>query len=49
MRGEIVMRPQGWVVLVLLALAGTAGAAPNDRERPMPDPCVEAPSLPFCQ
>jgi len=39
----------GWTVLLLVALTGTAGALPDDGERPMPDPCVEAPNLPLCQ
>ena len=43
------MRSAGWLVLALLALTSLAHAAPDADEPPMPDPCVEAPNLPFCQ
>jgi len=49
MRGASAMRPAGWLALLLLAVASLAQAAPDGDERPMPDPCVEAPNLPFCR
>lgn len=49
MRGGSAMRSAGWLVLLLLALTSLARAAPDADERPMPDPCTEAPSLPFCR
>jgi hypothetical protein len=42
------MRPLGWLALLLLVV-GAVNAAPDTGERPMPDPCVEAPNLPFCR
>jgi hypothetical protein len=42
------MRSRAWLVLVLLALTSAVHAA-QDGERPMPDPSIEAPSLPFCR
>jgi len=48
-RGGSAMRSAGWLVFLLLALASLAQAAPDADERPMPDPCVEAPNLPFCR
>lgn len=44
------MRSMGWfMVLLLLAAADLAHAGPVGSDPPMPDPCVEAPNLPFCQ
>ena len=43
------LRSAGWLAFLLLAVASLAQAAPDADERPMPDPCVEAPNLPFCR
>jgi hypothetical protein len=44
------MRSITWcVVLLLLAAAAAARAAPGSAPPRMPDPCIEAPNLPFCR
>jgi hypothetical protein len=36
------------ILLLLLATTAVVHAAPGTPERPMPDPCIDAPNLPFC-
>jgi hypothetical protein len=43
------MRALVWAVLLLLALASAVRAAPDAGAPSMPDPCIEAPNLPFCR
>jgi hypothetical protein len=43
------MRSVWFVVLLLLAAMDVARAAPGTPDPPMPDPCIAAPSLPFCR
>jgi hypothetical protein len=45
------MRSMAWCVILLLAVAAAADvarAAPASAPPRMPDPCIEAPNLPFC-
>lgn len=42
------MRAVVWPVLLLLLAVGAAQATPKNPQPPMPDPCIEAPNLPFC-
>jgi hypothetical protein len=37
------------IVLLLLAATAVARAAPGTVQPRMPDPCIEAPNLPFCR
>jgi hypothetical protein len=44
------MRSVGWfVVLLLLAATAVVRAAPGAPGPSMPDPCIDAPNLPFCR
>jgi len=44
------MRSVAWLVVLLLLLAtGAARAAAGSPQPQMPDPCIEAPNLPFCR
>jgi hypothetical protein len=38
-----------FAVLLLLAVTAVARGAPGGTVPPMPDPCIEAPNLPFCR
>ena len=38
-----------FAVLLLLAAMTVARAAPRGTVPPMPDPCLEAPNLPYCR
>jgi hypothetical protein len=49
MREGRAVRSVGWLILLLLVVTNAAHAAPDASERPMPDPCIEAPNLPFCE
>ena len=42
------MRSMTWVAVLLLAM-GAAHAAPQSPQPQMPDPCIQAPNLPFCR
>jgi hypothetical protein len=43
------MRSVAWWVVLLLAATAVARAAPGSAQPRMPDPCIEAPNLPFCR
>jgi hypothetical protein len=43
------MRSMAWCVFLLLVVAADAArAAPGSAPPRMPDPCIDAPNLPFC-
>jgi hypothetical protein len=42
------MRSVAWLVVLVLA-TGAARAAAASPPPQMPDPCIEAPNLPFCR
>jgi hypothetical protein len=47
--GKGAMRSMAWCVILLLAVAAAAAhAAPGSPPPRMPDPCIAAPNLPFC-
>jgi hypothetical protein len=43
------MRSMAWLVVLLLLAMGAARAAPKSPRPQMPDPCIQAPNLPFCR
>jgi hypothetical protein len=43
------MRSVACCVVLLLLAATVARAAPGTVQPRMPDPCIEAPNLPFCR
>jgi hypothetical protein len=43
------MRSMAWLVVLLLLATGAARATPRSPQPQMPDPCIQAPNLPFCR